>query len=527
MIFKKPYALFIKLFRPMHILIMLGLVFMLYQTGFILSFLNEYISNPTVIRGQDIVSNLHTNWFFIVPVISSVFVIMILSVLINKKKPMIFYIICLSGHFAMMYVYFNGLNVLTGMENTVLDLRTIRAARDLYLYAMGFQFIFIILTLFRGLGFDYKKFDFKVDLENLDISEEDDEEFEIDFDFDLSDQKRKGKRFFRYLKYRYKENKFLARIGLGLLVAFIIFFAYSRYTVYNRLSPEGTNFSMNGSVMGVHRSYLVDTDHKGNDITGGDRVLVVVDLMVRSSGLSPEQLNVGAITLNIAGNRYRHTNIYSGNLNDLGTVYHSQNVSTEFEHYLLVYEIPIAALASRKTLEFQNLHSGNTVRVRLNTVNKLTGRETNHRAILGETMDFSASPLGNTTLRINRADINKRFYVNYTFTPTRTNQQIASVDILGPRVFEHGFSMTLLRVETTFKSEKVDNFPALMSEFGTIEYVIDGETHTQDLYLGTVTSRRRRERNVYYFQIFEEIDTADSVVLVFRIRNDIYRYYIK
>jgi len=511
---------------------MIGLIFMLYRTGFILNFLNEYLSNPTVVRGQNLVSDLHTNWFFLVPIISCVLIAMVLAVLIYKKKPMIFYVVALSGFFAMMYVYLNGYNVLTGMENTVLDLRSIRAARDLYLYAMAFQFVLIILTLFRGLGFDYKKFDFKSDLDDIDISEEDSEEFEIDFDFDISDQKRKGKRFLRYLKYRYKENKFIISIGAGILIALLIFFAYSRFNIYNRLTPEGRVFPVNGSMVGVHRSYIVDTDHKGMDVTGGDRYLVVVDLMVRSSGLAPAPLNVGAITLNIGGNRYSHTNVYSGTMNDLGIVYINQNVSTEYEHYLLVYEIPIAAAASRKILEFQNLSTGGIVRVRLNPANKLAGRETSHRAILGETMDFSDSPLGDTTLTINKAEINKRFHVNYTFNPTRTNHQIASVDILAPRPFEQGFSMTLLRVETRLTldekvSGRINSFPNLMAEIGTIEYVINGETHTQEMFLGTVTSRRRRERNVYYFQIFEEIGDADSVALVFRVRNDVYRYYIK
>jgi len=516
----------------MHIVIMVCLAILLYQTGFILSFLNGYIQNPTIVRGQDVVSRLHTDWFFILPIISGVLLIMILSVLIAKKKPKIFYIVCLVGHLAFFYVYSNGLNVLSNLETTVVDLRTIRAARDLYLYSMIFQFIFVVLTLFRSLGFDHKKFDFREDLENLDISAEDSEEFEIDFDFDISDQKRKGKRILRHLKYKYKENKFIAHIGLGILAVIVIGVAYSRFTIYNRVSPEGTNFSMNGSTMGVRRSFVVNTDHQGNDITGGDRYIVVVDLMVRSSGREPIPLNVGAITLDVGGSKYNHEPFLVNRFNDLGTVYTNQVIDREFENHLLIFEIPMAAVGSRKTLEFTNLHSGNIVRVRLDPDSLLSGRETHHRAILGETMDFSGTILGNTTFRITSASIEKKFPIQYTFTAPRTGTQIQSTEYLAPRVFEHGFSMALLRIEAKLNLYEDIAIPVtsvvnLISEFGTIEYVIDDEIFTQDLFLGTVASRRRRERNVYYFQVFEEIGQADSVALVFKIRNDIFRYYIR
>jgi hypothetical protein len=76
-------------------------------------------------------------------------------------------------------------------------------------------------------------------------------------------------------------------------------------------------------------------------------------------------------------------------------------------------------------------------------------------------------------------------------------------------------------------SGRVSNFPAFMAEFGIIEYLIDDEVRTQELFLGTVSSRRRRLNDLYFFQIFEEISRADSVVLVFNLRNNIYRYYIK
>ena len=61
----------------------------------------------------------------------------------------------------------------------------------------------------------------------------------------------------------------------------------------------------------------------------------------------------------------------------------------------------------------------------------------------------------------------------------------------------------------------------------TIEYVIDGETRYQKVYLGHVTSKRVRQENTYYIEVFQEIKIADEITLIFNVRDQVYKYHLK
>ena len=498
-----------------------------------ISFLNDYISSSVPPRGMEIVDKLYNVWVFLLPILIILCSLLLFVVMSLKKKPRLFYFLCIAIHFAILAVYIYGHGVFTGMEQTIQDLRTVRALRDLLLYAILFQGIFCVLTLIRGVGFDIKKFDFASDLQGLEISAADNEEFELDFDFDLSDKTRKGKRILRHLKYKYKENKFIVHIAIGLIAAAGIFYAYSNYNIYNKTNLEGTAFQMNGFTLGVNKSYLLNTDLQGRSIGGGDRYILVVDLLVRCDLRAESPLNTGAIELNIAGDKYSHVPKYEGSLGDLGIVYKNQNVPKDFTHYLLVFEVPLNTINSKMHLEFKNTNSGQVAAVRLNYQKMVSDRKQTRNYYVGDAIDFSESTLGNSSLQIKAFDIRDKFTVNYKYCSPRLNQCIDSVEYLSPDIFNSSYDKTLLKIEADFNldeeflSKEVTDLYTLIKTFGHIEYTLDGQVKKQTVYLGSVKSKKVKQNNIYYIEIFREIKSAERIALVFQVRNITYKYYLK
>ncbi len=532
MVFRKPYAFLIKHFKLLHILMTIGMIFSSYRTELMISFLNEYIGSNISVMGKEIVSSLYNVWVFLVPVLILIISIVLLVTMTIKKKPRLYYILMIIVHVALIAIYIYGFVVFGKMQETIVEVRTIKALRDVLLYGILFQGAFSLVSLIRGVGFDIKKFDFGRDLQELDISESDSEEFEVSFNFDLNDKTRQGKKFLRLLKYQYLEHKFVFRIAGGIVLAALLFFAYSHYNIYNKTNPEGTSFYMNGFTLGAEKSYLVNQDFRGNIIGDGSIYLVVVDINIKNSSPTPSPFATGGVELNIAGDVYHHTDKYDAVLDDLGVVYKGQNIAQEFTHYLFVYEIPVTATKSKMKLGFSNADNGKTAYVKLK-VNDLTPQDKKvQEYTLGQEAKLNDSTLGDSTLKIDSYELRNRFSLNYRYCSTRTKKCIDSVEYLMPNLYNSNYNKTLLRIDGTFTldenmhSETIKDFYGFFQAFGKIEYELNGETKYQNVYLGDVRPSKVKS-NSYYIEVIQEIKAADKIVLIFQVRNNVYRYYLK
>lgn len=533
MILRKPYAFLIKHFKLMHIILTISMIYLIYRTEMMISFLNEYIGSSTSVIGKPIISSLYNIGVILLPVLILFFSIILLITMSVKEKPKLFYILMVISHIALIAVYIYAYLVFANMQKTIVDMRTIKALRDIFVYCILFQGVFSIVSLVRGVGFDIRKFDFGRDLQELEISASDSEEFEVDLDFDLNDKTRKLKRIIRYWKYKYAENKFIVRIIIGIIVAGLLFYGYSHFNIYTKTNSEGTNFSMNGFTLGVEKSYLLNTDYQGNLIEDSSHYLVVVDLNVKCNSTTATALKTGTVRLSIAGDNYSHSESYEGTLSDLGIVYKGQTIGNEYEHYLLVYEIPLNVSTSKMKLGFTNSSTGETAYVLLNPVKLIDKKSQTKEYSLGDTIDFSNSTLGNTTLTIDSYELRNKFTLNYRYCSSRYKNCIDSVEYLTPSLYNSNYDKTLLRLDLSlafdenFRSEDIKDIYSLIEIFGRIEYEIDGQTKTQTIYLGDVKPQKVASPNSYYIEVYQEIKVADRIALVFQVRENVYRYYLK
>ena len=532
MILRKPYAFLIKHFKFIHLVLTVSMLYLIYRTELMIDFLNEYVTSSVSVMGKPIVETLYNVWVFVIPIFILAVSAVLLVTMTVKKKPKVYYILMVVVHLAVIAVYLYGWIIFSRMQETILDLRTIKALRDVLMYCIIFQSVFSIVSLIRGVGFDIKKFDFGRDLESLDISEADSEEFEVAIDFDLNDKTRKGKKILRYWKYQYLEHKSIFHIGGGIIAAVIVIYMIAHFNIYNRTNSEGTNFSMNGFTLGVEKSYIVNDDYKGNLLGDGKNILVVVEMNMKNNGKVAEQLKTGSLELNIAGDIYHHTSKYEGLLEDLGIVYKDQQLSGDSKRYLLVYEVPAKAINSVMKLGFSNNSNGKIAYVRLKPENLIQQNTQVEEYALGETVNFKDSTLGDSTLQITNYELRNRFTLKYRYCSSRSKTCVDSVEYLTPNLFNSNYDKTLLKIDANinfkedFYSENVKNIYDFLKVYGKIEYELDGKQKTQNVYFGDVKPSRVKS-NSYYIEVMQEIKAADRIVLVFQIRDNVYRYYLK
>ena len=203
----------IKHFRLIHLLILIPMIYLATQTREIITFFSEYVASNYTFTSNDVLSTLASNYiniFMYIAVIIIMVVFIAMSILLQRKeKPTKFYNISIIYYLVIFILITVSFTIFRTIENDTLDPVFARLIRDLSQIVHYSQYIFIFFTAIRGVGFNIKQFDFKSDLAELEISNEDSEEIEFLVGIDTYKAKRSVRRFFRELKYYYKENKFI------------------------------------------------------------------------------------------------------------------------------------------------------------------------------------------------------------------------------------------------------------------------------------------------------------------------------
>ena len=522
MVLKKPYAFLIKNFRLMHIILTICCVYLISKTNAIISFLGDYIASNDLVIGQNIRSGLYSIWMFIIPILMLIFFVILLLVMIAKEKPKTFYIVNIAVYFLIFVLFIYGHSVLTNMEKEIVKPQTIKSLHDLFVYALIFQVFTSVIAAIRGLGFDIRKFDFAKDLQTLDVSEEDSEEFEVAISYDFSDTKRKFKKRMRNIKYTYLEHKLIFNI---VIVAILVFSGYMVYKNTSISIPKyhlNSTFSMNSLSTTFTNAYVVDTDYLGNDL---DNNVLVLKVNVKSNNKNVKKFVTGSYELIIDNKVYHHTNKYTDQFKDLGEVYVNQELSLkDYNTYLLVYDIG-KKNPKEARLKVSNLVSQSYVYVNFKPKSFTKDNDTINYE-LGDKVDFKDSNLEETSLKINNISIADKIAINYTFCIT-DEECLESIEYLRPDRYDTGLDKTIIRMEYEFSSKSLSSFYSLVSMYGSLEYVIDGEKKVQSVPFKNIKSNRVSEKNVCNLEVVKEVENASEIYLVLNVRNNEYRYKLK
>lgn len=534
MILKKPYAFLIKYFKIIHI-ILLGLMsYLLYRTNVILNFFQEYIKADQLITGKDFTGELFNIWMFSLPFIIIVILLILLAVMYYKKKPIVFYILNIALMIGVLIVYNIGFDTANTLETQIMEARSLRLIRDVFLFIIIFQGIGLIFTFIRATGFDIKKFDFGQDLEELDITEADNEEFEVDVDIETNVLQRELNRRFRFTKYVYVENKFLINVLVLIIFSSICFTIYMNLTIYNKKYSESESFLATNFTISVNSTYLTNQDYSGNEIT--DNYLVVVELNIKTNSSKEIEFNTTRAELKVGNHTFYHKNKYRNSLVDLGHVYDDSIISqTSFQKELLVYEIPKSLIHERMTFAYIDTIEANKkglnpkyISVKINPYN-LDRKNKESKVKLNEINSLNEIILKKTNIYLTNFEISEKFRLDYKYCYETDCHD--SFEYILPSL-NTNYPKALLKIEGISNMDKelgnkeIYDLYTIIHYFGKIKYEIDGQTKYY-INLKQIVPAKFDAKNVYYIEMPKEIMDADKINLIFDVRDKVYEYSIK
>ncbi len=534
MILRKPYKILIKHFKLIHLILTLLMVYIIYRFSRIINFFDTAISTYTGILSTNPTEYLYDIYIYLAIFGIIVFTIIIIFLLFIKKKNIKLYISTIIIYIVAFILIAYSYNIIGDMEIKVVDPKILRNARDFLVVISMIQAIEIILYGIRAFGFDIKKFNFKEDFKELEIVETDNEEFEFNIEVDVNRVHRSVNKSKRFLKYFYVENRYLFFFISSLSVSIICLVIYLSLGVYNKKYTQADFFTTRDFTMAISNTYITNLDYKGNRISE-NKSFVILELTIKTNGKTAKQLNLARPELIVGYNKYYHDNTYIDKFIDIGNGYNNEYINNDFIKYLLVY--PIDKNDAGKEMTFRYVDSnGNlssteakTINVNIVTRDLDTIKDTKEYNF-GDTIDFKGSILEKTQFTINEQAIDNLFKLEYNFC-VNDNECYPSIEYLKPSIINN-YDKTIIKIngviewDSNAAKSKTTNLYNFISLYGTFSYKINGTEKKDNSILKNVKSVRVNEENVYYLELIKEIENAQELSLILKVRDYIYVYKI-
>lgn len=535
MILRKPYAFLVKNFKIIHLVMAFLMGFLLFRTNNLLQFFMDYIASNQLNKVENATNVLFNIYMSLFPFLIIVLSIIIISLMHEKKKPIMLYIYNIAVAIGILIFYNVSYSLVLSMETSLLESRTVRLFRDFITMFMLIQGVSFILTLIRGTGFDIKKFDFGKDLQELDITETDNEEFEVDINIETNEVQRKINKGVRFGRYIYYENKFLIDTFILIFITCICFVAYMGIGFYERDVNENTLFSTRSFYLKVNKTYVTNKDYKGNVILK-NHYLVVLELQIKSKG-STKKLETVTTELEIGGKKYYHTNKYRDQVFDIGHTYEDSKIGMDYEKHLLVYEVPNTVDLNDMSLIYTDkidylLEGINPkfITVSLGPI-KIDENSSRNNQSLNDTVQFQDSIFKDTKMTISNYSVAPYFKEDYMLCVT-DKECYPSIEYVRPS-YTDNYDKALLKLEGNLEIDSsivlndVYSLYHFIHYFGTLHYVIDGKPKVQRVNLKRIQPVKAKKNNVYYMEVLEEVKDASSIWIDFHVRNREYHYVLK
>ena len=528
MILKKPLAFLIKHFRFIHFLLVVVSVYLIYKTSAVLVFFNEYISSTTSLAGTTLASTLITPLMYFFVFVMMLGTALILTILKLKDKPIKFYIFNIFVCVIVLAIFLYDYTILERLEYVLVEIRTLELARDFLFVSIILQNLSLIWLGVRAAGFDIKSFNFTENLDELEISEEDSEEFEVDLDIDKHLYTRYIKKIKRFSLYMLKENKLLVTLSILIILGLSLYIVYLNKGVYEETLNTNQAFSTNEFVINVESSYYTETDNRGVNLTENNGV-VILRIQAKNKTIVDKILNMGRFALVINNKFYYHTTNYKEKLMDLGYSYSSEKIDTDFSKYILVFEIPKNLKDSDMILKYADTNN-KEIKVDVTPLD-LTKERKKDDVRIQQDLVFKDSPIKNTIFRIDEFAISDKFKIEYKYCYEKDNcydsYEYVNATTSGNEKKSLFKLVGEVQIDKSVSIEPISTVYKFMRYFATIRYNVEGIQNTIKGEVKIVSPLKTENKNEYYIEVPSDMKKADSIEIVFNVRNYIYTYKIK
>ena len=338
MILRKPYALLIKYFKLIHILMFIFFGYIVFVLRKMYLFFSEYAktSNFTYVEGM--ASQYISAIVFVFVILLLAFGIGIFLLMRKKDKPVLYYKVVIGYTFILLVAFVYFLVFFKSLDDTLYDPLRIVINRDIALFLYLINYFFVAVSFIRGFGFDIKKFSFEKDKKELNFEESDSEEYELNVNLDKGDVKKYLNRQKREIIYYLKENSLFFIIVSVIIVISLALYFYFDIFVNNRIYKENQAVNSYDASFTVTKSYITDLNKYGQK-DDNDNDYLVIKLNIASS---LDQLNFDAQGLRVhIGDEYFYPSSSVCSLfDDLGECYTNNITKTDgSKEFIAVYEI--------------------------------------------------------------------------------------------------------------------------------------------------------------------------------------------
>lgn len=533
MILKKPYAFLIKYFRIVHLVLAVPIIYLIISTGKIVKFFSDYI-NTNYFTNVSNIAGTYINYFMYL----SVLIILLAGIAIyflmrQKEKSTKFYFFLILFYTILFIMIGVTHGILSGMELNTLDATTALALRDIsYLFYLP-QFFFVAFTLFRGVGFDLKKFNFEVDIKELEITDIDSEEFELNINIEDYKIKRSIRRFIREFKYYVLENQFIFMILCTIFVIVIGTLIYLNRGVYNKTYRETQILSHNSLSIKVLGSLLTNRDYSGTEFKD-NKHYVVIQLSIENRGKEPSKFDYNNFFIELENRRVYPILDRAEYFLDCGLpIREDTELAVGAKNtYVLAYEISKEEIQEKYTLKILEqtvITVGQiTPQYKLVTLNPDRALEIISMSTtkMGKIVTFEASNIGYSSLQVKDYNLTNSLIYQYQHCYTSTNCQTLNDKISSPSK-----NLTLLVLDAEYnldqnvlyyKTSKTNRlFP---NHFLTLQY------NDNAMNLKTVKIENKTPSNYnkgIILQVPNEVQFASKINLLITIRDKQYIINLK
>lgn len=512
MILRKPYAVFIKLFRPIHFIVTILLGVVSYKFYDIYLFFKNYVRTGHYSDIRDITTSyVNTSLYLCILLLLLFFGLIIVLFLYKKKNVLSYIILFLVQLFALVFAITTKNNLIL-LDTFSINVRIAVIIRDVAVMLSVFNTFLMIWMFLRALGFNLKQFEFNKDLRELQIESNDNEEFEFSVDIDKNDIKTRWNKIKRLSRYYFSEYK---KILIIIVVIVLFIGGLACFTAYlNSETFFGENVEINHNdykyKFKVIDSYLLDKDYKGNTIGEGKYKYVVVRYELTNKTTSEFVFDLTTAVLNTSKSYANIMTMYDS-FRDIGVGYNGQKIKPDVTgEFIMVYPIDIHDNSSKFILR---LFNGNTkFAISLNP-KKLNKVHENGEVNINEELSITNSILPKVSLKVSEYMIDNPV----VFKDKGTDYAVVS----GSK------DKTILMIKYDYAMDtgniyKISN-KMFFASYAKVKIEVDGKEEILDV----VDRTPNLLTNASMLAVDSKIKDATSITLVLTIRNEVYYYSLK
>lgn len=520
MVFRKPYAFFIKNFRKFHILLIILCGYIYSKSLQVGTFNKEFLNYLSYDSYTEPISKLLSPLLYVFLFLTIAIFLILVIILKRKEKPWKLYLIPILEYIALFFIF----SFITNFYNTYdgsLSTTTIRALNSFLSIAIFFQYPVFLILIIRILGLDLKKFNFSADQEFLELNQEDREEFEVNVNFDKNSIKRLIKKTKRTLGYIYEEHKYICNLIFTIIVIVILYKSYVYFGVEHKVIKENNTFNVNGYTMSINKSYYTTKDKTGN-IIEDNSAFVILNISVINNGISRKFDGNDFHIISGANNYTFQGNTYSKLFSDIGNSFPLEKIKNgEKKNFALIFKVDKNINYKNFVLYYQE-YKGNTsylrkIKLDLVDVSKL---EEEKKLKVTETLKYTDS-----------LDVSKEFtYENISYSNS-INYNIESCNkdnncsIISKNYnVVNGYKALIIKFTSPdYEGGELIDFT---KEYAKVNY-IDTDGFYRSLSIVNLLENKDYLGKYLYIKVPDNIENMKEVNIVYTIRNKRYSYKIK